>query len=326
MKASSKFIVWVFLMVGLVHYTHAQDYVFKVIASSGSTHKNSVKEEQKLKIGGKLAAGDKVVVGASSYVGLSYSQGGTAQISIAGTYSVKDLETKLLASQKSVGQKYASFIIGEMTKAGGNDIHKNPYKYQNVTGSVERDVKFNANEIVVLLPKQTSFLVNEYLVKWNKVNEVAEYAILIRNNFGEDVKKFNTADTSFVLKLDDKGLLESDQAILTVTPVGKKIAEPKEYSFNRLDKKDLEHFQKKFNHFKNHEKINEEDAHSILNMAVYLEEHGMILDATVAYEKAMNLAKGDEVFEIAYKQFLIRQGIAKSSQFVEEEARKGEEK
>jgi hypothetical protein len=326
MKASSKFMVWVFLMVGLVNYTHAQDYVFKVIASSGSTHKNAPKEENKLKIGGKLSGGDKIVVGSASYVGLSYAQGGTAQISIAGTYTVKDLETKLLASQKSVGQKYASFIIGEMTKAEGSDIHKNPYKYQNVTGSVERAVVFNPNEIVVLLPVQTSFLQNQYTVKWNKVTGVAEYAVLVKNNFGEDVKKFTTADTSFVLDLNEKGLIDSDQAIVSVTPTNVKIAEPKEYSFNRLDKKDLEHFLKKFNHFKNHEKIDEQDAHSLLNMAVYLEEHKMIMDATVAYEKAMNLAKGDEVFEVAYKQFLIRHEIAKASQFIEEEAKKGEEK
>jgi N-dimethylarginine dimethylaminohydrolase len=113
---------------------------------------------------------------------------------------------------------------------------------------------------------------------------------------------------------------------VSVTPNNVKIAEPKEYSFNRLDKKEWDHFEKKFKHFKNHEKIDEQDAHSLLNMAVYLEEHNMILDATVAYEKAMNLAKGEEVFEVAYKQFLIRHGIAKASQFIEEEAKKGEEK
>ncbi|MCU0445220.1 MAG: hypothetical protein MUE85_09910 [Microscillaceae bacterium] len=289
----------------------AQDFTFKVIASSGASHKNTAgKEENKLKLGSKLVAGDKVVVAPASYLGLTYAKGGTVQISVAGTYSVKDLETKLLNSKKSVTEKYANFIIGEMTKGNGADIHKNPYKYQNVTGSVERGF----SDLVVMLPKNSKTFQNEYKLQWYKVDGNKTFTIKITDFTDELIKTVETTDTTWVLKWDAPEFKDQSSVQVKIIPKEKKLTFLTKYSIERLESEDLTGFQKQFKDFETKEIGNAKDANALLNRAVYLEENEMYIDALYAYTEARKLEPKNEIFEIVYNQFLIRRNIGPAEQ------------
>ncbi len=276
--------------------------LFKVIASSGTTTKSSVG----VKIGTQLMASDQIIVGAKSYVGLSYSKGGTVQISTAGTYNVKDLETKLLASTKSASQKYADFIIGEVTKSGDANIHKNPYAYQNVTGSVERSLlKGEATEIIVLLPNKNVFIHDKYAFSWLPEKAVKTYIIQIKNSFDELVKTISTQDTTTVIDFKDEKLKNVDFVTVSVNGKEKVFKRPTEFSFTRVDSNDG--LNKKWLSFKKGLGENaDNDAQKQLDTAVFLEENELILDAKQAYEKAVKLEPTNEILNIAHTQFLLR--------------------
>lgn len=300
------------LLLGVIGTVSAQG-TFKVIASSGSTTKGGVG----LKIGTSVLASDQITVGAKSYLGLSYAKGGTVQISKAGTYSAKDLETKLLASSKSSSQKYAEFIIGEVVKGGDANIHKNPYAHQNVTGSVERAVY----GISVDLPITTEYLEAQYTFTWKKVIGGTNYNIQIFNNFDEVVKNVTTQDTTYTINFASPELKDSDFVKLVITAKEVSFPDNQVPKFSFIKEENFANKKAKIDKFKKGLGENyQEDAHKQLEFALYLEEQKMLLDAKLAYEKAVKLEPENSTMQAAYEQFKIRYGIGKAP-----EANKGKE-
>lgn len=304
MKAKNFNIVFIVLFF-LTYYAEAQTYTFKVIASSGQSHKNATTDANKLKVGSTLIATDKVVVGKESYLGLSYAKGGSAQISKPGTYTVAEIEKGLLASKKTVSQKFANYVIGEVTKAGEVDIHKNPYKYQNVTGSVERGL----SDIVVMLPKKTYTYQNEFTIRWYKIPKNKTYTVKITDFVGDLVKTYETQDTTLTLKWDASEFADRDIIEIKILPKEEKITFIGKYNIERLVGADLESFKKNLNEFNKQEVGDSKDAFTHLHRAIYFEEKEMYLDALNAYDEALKLEPKNEVIDIAYKQFLIRKNI-----------------
>jgi hypothetical protein len=286
------------LFLGAIGAVSAQG-LFKVIASSGTNSKGGAT----VKIGTQVASTDQVVVGAKSYLGLSYAKGGTVQISKAGTYSAKDLETKLLASAKSSAQKYADFIIGEVVKSGDGSIHKNPYAYQNVTGSVERTLG-SGLDVDVLLPKTNKCLGNTYTFSWLPKKNATAYIIQIKDNFSEMLKNVTVNTTSFTFDLNAPEFKSAD--FITVTVATKETASKSglvEYAFEKPE----DFFLQKLTAFQRG--LGEgfaEIAQKQLELAVFLEENGYLLDAQQAYKKATEIEPNNEIFMVAHNQFLIR--------------------
>jgi len=287
------------LLCATINLSFAQG-TFKVIAASGTNTKNSAA----LKIGTQILSSDNITVSPKSYLALSYSNGGTVQISTAGTYNAKTLETKLLATTKTSSQKYADFIIGEVVKSGDANIHKNPYAYQNVTGSVERATNIEGQvHITVLLPEKIEFIHDRYTFQWLKTKGVKTYIVEIEDSFGQVVKTITTKDTSATLDFTIPELKEQDLIIVRVTTKDKKISK-KNFSFRKPDDENLH---KKALAFKKGLGTDiDTDAQKQVDMAVFLEENMLILDAKQSYEKAIALEHTNEIFTIAYNQFLLR--------------------
>jgi hypothetical protein len=286
------------LFFGAIYAVSAQG-IFKVIASSGSNTKGGAA----VKIGTQVASADQIVVGAKSYLGLSYAKGGTVQISKAGTYSAKDLETKLLASSKSSAQKYADFIIGEVVKGSDGNIHKNPYAYQNVTGSVERTLG-SGLDVEVLLPKTNKCLGNTYTFNWLPKKNVTEYVVQIKDNFGEILKSTVVNTTSFTFNLNAPEFKSVD--FITVTVATKETASMKELNEYAFDKPEDFFLQKLTAFTRGLGEGYAEIAQKQLELAVFLEENKYLLDAQLAYKKATEIEPDNEIFKVAYNQFLIR--------------------
>jgi hypothetical protein len=292
---------------------YAQTPVFKVMASSGKSSKGTVG----LKVGTPLTTTDQITVATQSYLGLSYNKGGTIQISKAGTYSVKDLETKLLASKKTVSQKVADLVIGEITKNGDADIHKNPYKYQNVTGSVERATFMN--DIVTMLPKSTDFFHSDYTIKWHKLVDNKTYIVVMMNQFDEVLKKVEVADTLYKVDFSTPELAETDMIKIKILSKERKVKEMEGFSFNLLEPKHLESFKRKLAEFKAGLSGNEQESAYKLELAMFYEEHGMLADAFNLYEEVTSSEPSNEGLLIAYNQFLIRHNVGPTADQIREQ-------
>lgn len=297
------FLFVIFSAVGAV----AQDYTFKVMASSGVSKKGATA----LKIGSTLLGADQVTVDAKSYLSLAHSKGGTVQISKAGTYKVAELEKQMLAAKKSVSQKYANFVIGEITKANGEDIHKNPYKYQNVTGSVERSF---GSSMAVRLPKTTYIHKDAYTFSWHKPKE-GKVFIYVLDEFSEIIKNYEKSgnDTTLTFNLKDFNESALYAVVVSTKPISKEKLEKdglnKGFGIRKMETADLEKFKKELQALKTSLGDDEKDVNLKLNEAIFLEEKEMYLDAMQAYEDAVKLEPNDEVYKIAYNQFLIRKNI-----------------
>lgn len=274
---------------------------FKVLASSGTSKINATPA----KVGIPVSATDNISVSAQSYISLLHTKsGGTVEISKAGTYQAATLEKELLKkASSSTSQRYANYIIGELTKAGDQDIHKNPYKYSNVTGSVERG---ETGDILVLMPKTAPALESEYLIQWNSLPGSTGYILEIRNDFDDLAKVIETKDTFALVNLNIPELEGFDIAKMQIISANDKgatsiffaLTKPEEESFTKIQKE-----------FKSLNLSDNPNAGEKLEAAQFFEDRNYIADAIKAYQEAITSDPSFEPFQIAFKQFLIRQGI-----------------
>ncbi len=311
----------------------AQSYVFKVMASSGTqTSTGKVYPSAKSKslvVGNTLQNTDQIVMPDKSYLSLMHSSGGTVQIAKAGTYSVSDLANKLKASTQTTSQKYASYIVGELTKNDEKNLNKYPHKYQNVTGSVER-ATFES-ELVSMLPsaKGGSYVFNQpYLLTWHHLAQTKNYILLVLDQFDETLLEATIPDTSYTLNVKDEKFAEADMlkiVILSkertdVTPYKKDNNYNFSYSLNFLEGGKKAEFEEAFEQFKK-EQANSSIPEDVkkLDEASFFETQGFLLDAMRAYKELIALDPENEAYKIVYNQFLVRHQIGKHKEILNSE-------
>lgn len=311
----------------------AQSYVFKVMASSGTqTSTGKVYPSAKgksLVVGNTLQNTDQIVMPDKSYLSLMHSSGGTVQIAKTGTYSVSDLANKLKASTQTTSQKYASYIIGELTKNDDKNMSKYPHKYQNVTGSVER-ATFES-ELVSMLPsvKGGSYVFNQsYLLTWHHLTDTKNYLLIVLDQFDETLLEESIPDTSYTLNVNDEKFTEADMlkiVILSeertdVTPYKEDNNYTFSYSLNFLEGGKKTEFEQAFELFKK-EQANSTAPEDIkkLDEATFFETQGFLLDAMRAYKELLQLDPNNEAYEIVYNQFLVRHQIGKHKELINSE-------
>lgn len=287
---------------------------FTVLASSGATRMNG----KVLGVGTTVPTNAVISVSPQSYISLVHSNNGTVEISKPGTYQVKTLEAELLKRAKqSTSQRFANYIIGELTKQGGQDIHKNPYKYQNVTGSVERSLP---GDIIIQLPKTSAAFYNQYPIEWFELENAESYTITMKDDFGEVAKTINTRDTALTLNLNDKELQESGMVIITISSVvpgaGKDSVKTSiDCAITRLEPNKVDDIKKKYKAAK----FDDNSLIGKLNQAFFFEQNKLLVDAMNKYREALLLSPDSEVFKIAYNQFLIRHSIGVYFKYKEED-------
>lgn len=311
MKTLSLKIIWIFILLfTLIGSIFGQGYVFKVVASSAEQKTPNQSQNGVLKIGTKLQTNDKITISNKGYLALAHQQGGTIQISKAGTWSIKDLETNLAKNQKSLGKKYVDFVIGSVVKNGDVDIHKNPHKYQNVTGSVERALE---KDIVVMLPNTTKIIFEENKIHWHALKNTKNYIIEVYDAMDEIVKTYTTADTTFAFNTKDFKDF-SDVMTLKVKSkerLGDVAVKLGKYGLIPFTEKERKTFLENYQTFKAENKNIENTAHYKLLEANFFEENKLLLDALTAYESAVKLSNNEEIYDVALKQFTIRFNIGR---------------
>ncbi len=286
-----------------------QDYLFKVLASSGS---NSISKSanavdwKTLRTGQKISKDDKIKLEPNSFLGLVHKSGRTLELKTAGTFSANELATKVTASQASFNQKYVDFMINEITKAEGEDVNKNRHSNMGIEGKVERAV----TDIVALFPQEgtAAVLSDQLLLKWNKLANTKTYRINVTDMFDEVLYTTTVADTSYVLDLSQAKLSKENSYLIAISSVERPNATFSKYSVNKLSATDAGTLNKKLSAF---QEGKEETSLSKLIQASFFEENKLYMDALRCYDEAIRLQPGVYEYKIAYNQFLARNNFNK---------------
>ena len=287
-------------------------YAFRVLASSGQS--KIAGQPKKLYVGSTLQSRNKVTVSPRSYLSLVHKSGGTVQISKAGTYSISFLEQKLAKTKASASKRFSTYVIGELTKNGKENINRNRYKYMNVTGSVKRKTTFN--KFKVFLASTSNFFDPKVEVKWNPLAMTKQYKVTLVDEFGEEVYAKETADTSMVIDFDG---IKSESAMFIFNVSSKERANIKSdpYQIGPIEVEKAPAFKKEYNAFKKtiSGKMNAADK---LTEAFIFEKHEFYLDAMKSYREALKMSGNDEAYETALRQFMIRHGIGDFEKYLQD--------
>jgi hypothetical protein len=282
----------------------SQNEVFKVIASKGSIsliQDNNVTSS--VFVGRKILKNDKIIVGDNSYLGLVNSNGKTLELKNKGVYNVSKLNSELSTQNSTTSKKYSDYIIGEFNKPKQEDLTKNRYKNMVVTGSVER----GQNQIKTFTPSTSTSLDTCVLIKWELVDGIENYIIIVTNLFGDVIFIKNVIGNSTYINLDNK---QDNIYVWTI------------YSQNNLSVKSESNSIMLLSYFSAYELKNKEleikksfDGNkSALNniiLAYFYEDNKLILDAMKQYEEAILIEPSVDDYKIMYGQFLERNNIAK---------------
>jgi hypothetical protein len=297
-----------------------QDYAFKVFGSKGSNALNG----SPLKIGAKLHETETVTVGESSYLGLANKQGKIVELTAKGTYKVKDLMSKASSPSSSLGSKYASFVLSELTKDEDEDAATNRSRHMNKTGSVERSF-----DKVVVVPniahdpdKQHTYNNKVYgngaFIKWYlkdgldfKESDLKGYKVLVLDMSDRILVNQFSNENNIRIDLSRKELINESNLIVKVIPVGK----------DDTDKVNAQEIEGKviMRMSAEEQKKVSQELTSLNNgspmvakliQARYFEEQELYMDAMMVYEDLLK-SERDAKVEQMYQDFLFRNALTK---------------
>lgn len=294
----------------LSHGVTKAQYAFRVLASSGQS--KIAGQTKKLYVGHTLKTNNRVTVASRSYLSLVHRSGGTVQISKAGTYNIASLEKKLAQTKASVSKRYATYIIGELTKGGKENINHNRYKYMNVTGSVHRAPSLN--KFRVFLATTSNYYNPEVLVKWNPLAMSKVYKVTLVDEFGDEVFSQETTDT--LININFKKIKsESAMFIFSVASKERPNIKSTPYQIGPIEVEKAPAFKKEYTAFRQTlgAKANAADK---LSEAFLFEKHEFYVDAMKSFKDAAKMSGWDEAYTTAYHQFLIRHGIGDYEKYI----------
>jgi hypothetical protein len=287
----------------------AQDYLFKVVASSGSNTiatGSGTADWKALRTGQKIAKEDKIKLAPNSFLGLVHKNGRTLELKTPGTFTASELAAKITTTQASFNQKYVDFMIGEITKAEKEDINKNRHSNMGIEGKVER----GHFDIVAHMPaaRPLNVFSDQVLLKWNKLAGTKKYKIMVTDMFDEVLYTATVTDTIYTLDLSQPALRKENNFLLAISSADKANATYEKYSIDKLSNADALALNKKLTELKEGK---EETSVSKLIQASFFEENKLLLDAMKAYEEAIQLQPEVADYRIIYQKFLNRHNFAR---------------
>lgn len=290
------------LSLGLIFSigTFAQTEVFKVLASRG---KNTLADGSSVFAGKKLLANDIIKISENSYLGLIHNSGRTLELKTPGSYKIADLSSQVVAKSASVTKKYSDYVVGELTKADGGDIHSNYQKNMKVTGSVERAI--STASISVCLPKTSNIIENMNTVVWYKNPKATSYTVELLNMFDDVMLSKETTDTTYSFDVNSIKLPKDNTIIVKVKANGG--LESITYVLkNMVESKNPEVFADKNALNKEY---TEESALSFLMKASFYAQNNLFVDAKKSFESAIRLEPEVQEYKEAYKNFLAKNNL-----------------
>lgn len=283
-------------------------YTFRVLANKGT---NKVKrvgsgQEENLKTGATLNAGDQIIASDDAYIGLMHKSGKTTEVRGGGTKNVVDLEKNINTAGTSMTARYGQYVMNKLNE--GDEV-TNVRLQSNATGAVSRKVGEGAIEVYA--PDQADLLGDKAYISW-KQHESMEagdlYVIKIKNIFDEEIFVSETDKTSIELDFSDEELAyDMGLYILNVYKKADMEIVSGDIGIKKVRSNDRVEVQENLALLKN--EIAEDSPLNKLIYASFFEENGLILDALAKYEEAIKMSPEVSDFQELKKNFMIRYGL-----------------
>ncbi|NDC17993.1 MAG: hypothetical protein EBZ90_01505, partial [Proteobacteria bacterium] len=128
----------------------------------------------------------------------------------------------LATAKTSQSQKFASFVVDQVSQQDEKDISKNHQLYMAVTGAVMRALPQSSSMALKPLVPPTSVLPDkEYKLTWFKVPDVQEFTVRLFDLSEEVVHTVTVKDTGCSLPIGtDMKKRNEDISFIQVTAVG----------------------------------------------------------------------------------------------------------
>jgi hypothetical protein len=301
MKIRITFVVVISFLTTLfsIQDTFSQDYIFKVLLENGQALVKSNESWQELQRGTALGMNDILQLKEGAYLGLVHSGGHTLAIDKPGIYAVHDLATQFVNPSAGIALKYAELLLDAM------DSHK-----VNLAYSLERSDGKEA-KLQLLLPTSVAVYSKEVIVRWNEVEAVDVYEVVLKNMFDEVIKSEEVSDTQYTLDFTDNTIAQEKLVIISVKAKGEQSIQSGNYGIKPLSSEEATFIKKELDNLKR-EISEKESALDKLLLASFYEQNNLLIDALTNYEYAIRHSPNVEAFKTAYHQFLLRNGLSRT--------------
>lgn len=272
--------------------TYAQDFAFKVLVNKGKSEIKSGTKVQALKVGATLKPEDELNVSANSYVGLVHANGKPLEIKEAGKYKVENLAAKV-SGNSSVLNKYTDFILSS---------NESKEKRLAATGAVHRGVEF---PVFLPVPQKNPVVFgDEVIIAWDAKKIPGPYVVELTSVFGDVLGSFETKDSKVSVDLSSGALKDEDNISVVVYQKSNRNTKSEPYSLKRLSSADKQRIKSEFGQVSND--LGTQTALDRYFEAAFFEENGLLIDATTAFIKAVEL---EPSFKGDYEDYLKRTGF-----------------
>ncbi len=270
-----------------------QDFAFRVVVNQG---KNEVKTDNgwtTLRVGEELKADREIRIGQNGYLGLVHNNGRPMQLREAGSYNVADLSAKI-GGGNSVLNKYTEFILAN------NQERTNRLQ---ATGAVHRGL----NKIDVHLPSTAYVFGDTIVISWEKEEAIpGPYQVTFSSLWGDELMKIETAENNVYVNLRSQALAASNDILVEVRSrtVDKK---SDQFILRKFSESDSDRIEAEYNAIANDLKEN-----TVLNriiQAAFFEQKKLLVDATTAFRRALELGPTMTSLWEDYENFLLRNGL-----------------
>ncbi len=316
MKKLSLTIGMIVLALGVV-FSQAKPYVFKVLAAKGVNQIFTKGTWVSVNAGSSLVSGEKVKVGDGGYIGLIHSSGKTMELKAAGIFNVSDLESKVIQSKSTFGEKYGDFVADGMFASNPNATSK-----FNQTGSVTRG---DNAAIFIYAPKYIKALKSEPLtLHWNACGGNQTFTVTLSDFFGTKIHSFKTTTNAATIdfnkitfNFDNEMDANTQHSFLlkiesNVDPsyTTSSTTEEQSYTVELLNENKEKEITASITQLKSG--LDKTSAMDYLVLAMAYEKQGLMTYAVDSYSKAKALAPNVDEFSIQYENYIKTKLGAKS--------------
>ena len=282
-----------FFIVCLVSFqSYAQDYDFRVMLNKGDNTYGSGNDMKKVVTGTKLFDNEILHLGADSYIALLHSSGVTMELKDAGEYKISDLNQKVAGDQSSLMQKYAKYIMNNITDENQTRL--------SATGAVKRSI-YN---IKVYMPEFGEYFDKFQTFDWGDIEGVDGYVVTIKDKFDDEIMKKETTKSEVSFDFSDPKLKNEELVVVYFDVKGEESNSGNGFGLKPLKDDRLIQVKSEVDALKS--EFTEETPLKHLILASYFEENQLLSDALTHYKKAIELSP--DVNEL-YEDFLIRANL-----------------
>jgi hypothetical protein len=191
-----RIILYIILLTVIINLSNAQNYEFRVMASSGTVEYNENTKQSKdwkmVKVGLALTK-NSILRLKEGYVSLIHKSGSTIELTSPKIYSSSEIKKKLNKNIPDIKKKIAKFIFQKLADQFATEDSR---REENPVGGVERDViiPMDNRSFMALYPKNSKIIDDVVAFAWTS-GGFGEFVFSIRDKFDKLIHTENVKDT-----------------------------------------------------------------------------------------------------------------------------------